>query len=285
MPSLNRISRHLIPLLVAFSAVAGEEAWKSKLPAEWSESEARDVLTDSPWSKSNTPTVKPPQLSNNRQNGSGYLGGGSGYPGGGRRGGMGGGGIGVGGVGIQLPGMGGRRPGGGYPGGGGGYPGGGGGYPNGGPQNGGNYPDPRDTRNDRNTPTEPPKLTLRWETALPVRAAEMKTKDLSPASDDKHYMLAIYGLPERLVSGDHSKLEEQLKKTTVLKRDGKKDVKASSIDIIDRPEGPLILCFFPVSAEIQPSDRRIEFDSQLGPMQIVQSFYTEDMMWQGKLEI
>jgi hypothetical protein len=193
---------------------------------------------------------------------------------------MGGGFPGGGGIGFPGGGMGGRRYPGGYPS-GGGYPGGGG-YPNGGQQNGQNYPNSSGGRNDSQTP---PQLTLRWETAMPVRAAEMKTHDLTPQSDDKHYTLAIYGVPDRFVSGDHTHLEDQIKKATVLKRDGKKDVKASSIEIIDRPEGTVILCFFPTSAELSKQDRRVEFDSQLGRMQIVQSFYTEDMVWQGKLEI
>lgn len=270
MNNLNRLSHWILPALAVVAAFAAEETWKTKQIAEWSDAEAKDVLTDSPWSKTTTPAMKA-QQSQNRQ-GMGQ-----------RRGGMGGGYPGGGGIGFPGGGIGSRRGGGypggggGYPGGGGGYPGGGGGYPGGGSQNGQNYPN-RDS-------VEPPKLTLRWETALPVRAAEMKTHDMTPQSDDKHYTLAIYGVPERLVSGDHTKLEDQIKKATVLKRDGKKDVKATSIDIIDRPEGAVILCFFPNSAEISKQDRRVEFNSQVDRMQIVQSFYTEDMVWQGKLEI
>jgi hypothetical protein len=267
MQNLNRLSQWALPAFLAVAALAADETWKTKQIAEWTDAEAKDVLTDSPWSKTTTPTIKAQQPAGGQQ-GMGRRGGGmgGGYPGGG--------GIGFPGGGIGFPGS--RR--GGYP---GGYPGGGGGYPNGGQQSGQNYPN-SGGRNDSQTP---PQLTLRWETAMPVRAAEMKTHDLTPQSDDQHYTLAIYGVPERFVSGDHTHLEDQIKKATVLKRDGKKDVKASSIEIIDRPEGPVILCFFPTSAELSKQDRRVEFDSQLGRMQIVQSFYTEDMVWQGKLEI
>jgi hypothetical protein len=261
MYNLNRLSHWILPAFVAVAAIAADETWKTKQIAEWTDSEAKDVLTDSPWSKTTTPTIKAQQPANSQP--------------GTRRGGMGGGFPGGGGIGFPGGGMGGRR----YP--GGGYPGGGG-YPNGGQQNGQNYPNSSGGRNDSQTP---PQLTLRWETAMPVRAAEMKTHDLTPQSDDKHYTLAIYGVPDRFVSGDHTHLEDQIKKATVLKRDGKKDVKASSIEIIDRPEGTVILCFFPNSAELSKQDRRVEFDSQLGRMQIVQSFYTEDIVWQGKLEI
>src|SRR5436309_800225 len=84
------------------------------------------------------------------------------------RGGGGGIGIGIPGVGIGLPGGLGRR-GGGYPGGGrqgGGYPGGSG---------GGN--------SNYQTPAE---LKLRWESALPIREAELKTRETNaPAFDEK----------------------------------------------------------------------------------------------------
>src|SRR3979490_1618779 len=99
----------LLPIFVAL-LFAADEAWKNKQIAEWSEDDARQVLTDSPWAKTVKPTVDR-----------------SGHSSQGRSGGMGrGGGIGIGGIGIGLPGMGGGRRGGmGGPGAGGGYPGGG----------------------------------------------------------------------------------------------------------------------------------------------------------------
>src|ERR1700730_17789570 len=81
-----------------------EPAWKNKQIAEWTQDDAQQLLSDSPWAKTITPSV-------NRSESDGQRG-----PGGSRRSGIG---IGVPGIG----GIGGGRRGGGYP--GGGYPGGG----------------------------------------------------------------------------------------------------------------------------------------------------------------
>src|SRR5207248_4895745 len=125
------------------------------------------------------------------------------------RGGRGGGiGVGVGGVGIGFPG-GGRR-GGGYPGGGnpgGGYPGSGGG---------------RQGRPDGQAQT-PPTLTVRWESALPIREAELKARDTGA---EGHYAIAVYGVPRRVA--DNSKtFTAASKHEAVLKRAGKKDMNRS----------------------------------------------------------
>src|ERR1700761_9116461 len=97
----------LLALLIALAALAADDpAWKAKQVPDWSEDDAKDLLAQSPWVKSFTPTMKQQDI-------------------GSRRGGFGGGGL--GGIGIGMPGMGGiggRRGmgGGGYPG-GSGYPG------------------------------------------------------------------------------------------------------------------------------------------------------------------
>jgi hypothetical protein len=241
-------------LIAAAGLAAGADedpAWKSKQIAEWTDQDAKNLLADSPWVKSFTPTMKSAQE-------------------GGRRGGAG---RGLGGISIGLPGMGGmggRRgmgsPGAGYPGGGGGYPGGG-----------------QSRRNDDN---EPPKLTLRWESALPVRSAELKAHgDDAPTIDDKHYAIAVYGIPDRMLVGERKKLADELKKSASIKRDGKKDFKPSSVELIDRPEGPVVVYLFPTTTEISKQDRRLEFDADIGRLELTQSFFTEEMVWQGKLEL
>ena len=89
-------------------------------------------------------------------------------------------------VGIGLPGMGGGRCG------GMGGPGGGSGYPRGGRRGGTN--DGAGT--DYN---EPPALKLRWESAFPVRAAELKARDTSaPTLNADYYAIAVYGVPSRI---------------------------------------------------------------------------------------
>jgi hypothetical protein len=171
-----------------------------------------------------------------------------------RRGGFGGGGF--GGIG-----MGGRR--------GGGYPGGG--YPNSG----------QSTRND-----DAPKVMLRWESAMPVRTAELKVHDNDvPVLDEKHYAIAVYGVPDRMLVGDTKKLEDQLKGKASIKRDGKKDFKPSSVEVLERPDGPVVVYMFPMTTELTKQDHRLEFDADIGRLQLTQSFFTDEMVWQGKLEL
>jgi hypothetical protein len=245
----------VLPVCLAFVAAAADDAsWRSKQMADWNDDDAKQVLADSPWVKTFTPTMKQSQNEGRRG------------------GGLGGVNIGIPGIG-GIGGMGGRR--GGYPGGGGGYPGGGGGYP-GGSSNG----------NGESHSNELPKVTLRWASARPVRTAELKTHDDdAPMLDDQHYAIAVYGVPDRMLVGETKKLEDQLKNHAAIRREGKKDFKPSSVEVLDRANGGIVVYLFPMTNEISREDRRLEFDATIGRMELMQSFFTEDMVLQGKLEL
>lgn len=234
----------VLPAFLTLVAMAAEDdaaPWRSKQISDWSESDARQLLADSPWVKSFTPTMKASQQSGGRRSG----------------------GFGMGGVGIGIPGVGGM----------GGRRGmGGGGYPNGSGAGNGDSP-----------VSEPPKLTLRWESAMPVRTAELKTHDdHAPNIDDQHYAIAVYGVPDRMLVGETSKLEDQLRRQAAIRRDGKKDFKPSSVEIIGRSDVPVLVYLFPMTNEISKEDRRLEFDATIGQLELTQSFFTEEMVWQGK---
>jgi len=264
---LGKCALTLIPATVLL--LAADQAWKNKQVSEWNDDDAKQVLTDSPWTKTVTPAVMPATGQ------TGNRGGGLGMPGGmGRRGGMG------------YPGGGYPGGGGGYPGGGGGYPGGGGGYPSGGGYPGGGTDQTGTTNGSGSTTNQPPTLTVRWESALPVRAAELKTKDNNaPTLDEQHYAIAVYGLPSQVTSGNVQQFQDQLKKQASIKRDGKKDLKPSSVEVLQRENGPVIVYMFPKTKEITQDDKRVEFDAQIRRYQLTQSFYTEDMSYQGKLAL
>jgi hypothetical protein len=237
-------------------AAAEEPAWKIKQIPEWTPDDAQQILNDSPWAKSVTPTIG--RASDNGNTGYGRRGGG-----------LGGGIPGIGGVG-------GRRGGYGYP---GGYPGGG--YPGGGGSGSGRRRD-----DDTTNSSQPPALKVRWESAMPIREAELKTRDTNaPTVDEGHYAIAVYGIPSRFAGGDPQKLADQFKKDAALKRDGKKDIKPSEVQVLQRDEGPVVVFLFPRSKEITAQDRRIEFDAKLGRLEVSSSFFSEDMKFQGKLEI
>jgi len=173
------------------------------------------------------------------------------------------GGISVGGIGIGMPG--GRRMGGGYP---GGYPPGGG-YPGG-----------------QSDSSSLPRVVLRWESAMPIRSAELKARDNNaPVIDDKHYAIAVYGVPARFLVGETKKLEGELKKAATLRRDGKKDIKPSSVQIVDKPDGLVVVYEFSTSNEISKDDHRVEFNAKMSRLVLDQSFFLDDMVWQGKREL
>jgi len=241
----------LLTTSVTLLAAGAELTWKDKQIAEWNEEDAKQLLNDSPWTKSVKPTIE--RAAQNSQR---------------RSGGMGrGGGIGMGGVGIGMGGMG-RHGGMGGP--GGGYPGG----------------QQRGSTDNGSYNTEPPTLKVRWESALPIREAELKERDTSaPTLDADHYAIAVYGVPSRMANGDSQSLAKQLKKQATIKRDGKKNLKPSSVEVLQREDGPVIVYLFPRSQEITKEDKRIEFAAQIGRLQFSQSFYADDMNYQGKLEL
>ncbi len=248
--------------IAAAAALATAQAWKKPVP-EWTADDAHEVLTDSPWTKTVTPTM---ELSNSGERTR-------------RSGGTGGPSIGIGIPGIGGIGRPGRYPGGGYP--GGGYPGGGG-YPPG--RNPGGSA-PSDDRGSSQS-TTPPTLTLRWESALPVREAELKARETdAPTIDEKYYAIAVRGVPPRMLRNGGHALESELKKQAVLKRPGKKDVKPSNVEVHEREDGPLIVYLFPKSAEIGNADREVELDVQIERLKFGATFETEQMVYDGKLAL
>jgi hypothetical protein len=284
----------LLPISLALLTAADQpQPWKDKKVPEWTEDDTKQILGDSPWAKTVRPSIDQPTR-NTRQGGMnrgpGGLGGvilGGGMP---RRGGMGypGGGYPGGGYpGGGYPG--GGYPGGGYPGGGypgGGYPGGGyptdsTGYPGGG--NGGGSGQP----GANTASSEPPILHVRWESAFPIREAELKSHDANAPTldDDAHYAVAVYGVPSRMAPGSSRTATDLLKKQAAIKRDGKKDLKPSSVEVLQRESGPVFVYLFPRKKEITLKDKRIEFDAKIGPLQFVQSFYVDDMSYDGKLAL
>lgn len=136
-------------------------------------------------------------------------------------------------------------------------------------------------------PTEYLKLRLRWESALPVRVAELKSGFIPPpVSVDEGYSLAVYGIPGDYFKGDPKSLGDPLKSLAALRREGKKDVKPSSVEVFQGgPDGVVVVYVFPLSAEITKNDGYVEFSAQIGRLVIGQAFKVGDMLFQGKLAL
>jgi hypothetical protein len=234
-------------MLAAASAVvliADDPAWRSKAIPEWTEDDARQILTDSPWSKLVAATVLPVPTEEQRRE-SGYMGE--------RHG------IGYDGVDERLP----RTV--------------------------------KQTleliltgKDPRQLPVVSLNLNLRWETALPVRAAERKSAAASaepPLCAGEGYCIAVYGVPDAPFKGNPKKLGDPFKKDAVLRRQGRKDVKPSSVEVTVQEGGLVLVYRFPPTAEITRSDRFVEFRAQIGRLVFAQWFELDRMLFQGKLEL
>ncbi len=136
------------------------------------------------------------------------------------------------------------------------------------------------------SPDQPVTLTLRWESALPMREAEPKARDIgAPDVADDFYAIAVYGIPHGAVTDDSKERQDELKKLAVLKREGKADLKPTRVDILLRDSGPLVVYLFSKSAEINWRDHGITFEAQISRLKFSQAFSTDDMTFHGKLEL
>ena len=252
---MHLLARLLIPVAL-FSQLAHAQngwpvAWKDKPVARWTDADARLVLTESPWSKQVEPIFK----QGNGPRGRGV-------------------GIGMGGIGI---GMGGPRMGGGR--------GGGRGGPGGMPAGRGMDPGGRPPSEDI-APRSINPVTIRWESALPVQEAELKTADgNAPIVDESNYAIAVVGLPSRLALGDPQVLAKQWKSQAKLKRAGKKDVKPVEVRVLPRDDGLVVMYLFSRMNEITANDREVEFEAVVGPLELKQTFTLGEMSYAGKLEL
>ncbi len=273
----------LLPVGVAL-LMAADQPWKDKQPTDWNDADTRLILTDSPWAKMVKAAVEPqaprpaarsPFGMPGRRGGYGYPG--AGYPG------------------SYPPGY----PGGSYP--AGGYPSGS--YPTGNPNPNGNTSANGSAPNDPNAPPtlqraptnnnapRTPELTLRWESAEPVREAVMKSRDTNaPTLEEGYYALAVYGVPTGTVDVESKALPGQLRAQATVHRDGQKDLKPTHVLVLERDKGPVFVYLFERSRSknkplIAPEDNRLDFEGQIGRLKFGESFFLEDMVYKGKLEL
>jgi hypothetical protein len=129
-------------------------------------------------------------------------------------------------------------------------------------------------------------LMVRWASALPIQTAELKAHEAdAPDWDGDYYVIAVYDVPG-LFSANQKTLAGDLRSTAVLRRDGKKDIKPSRVDVVlSADKLARVVYLFPRSVPITTADKRIAFVAQIGRLSLAPYFYTEEMQLQGKLEL
>jgi hypothetical protein len=235
--SMKTILKSLVCLFSVMLLIAASPVWKSKQIDQWSEQDAKLLLTDSPWVKKMKPALMPPLNEDQRRQG-GQMGGGDG-------------------IGMEvftpstLIGVG-QSP---------------------------------DAGKRGRRPTQVATVEVRWESARAVRAAEEKAHEQDPPDlGTGSYVIAIYDVPG--VDVNQKALPFELKKDAFLKIEGKKDLRASRVDLLPQEGGLATIVFmFPRSQEITSEDMRITFLAHLGRLSVAQYFYPQEMTVQGKLEL
>jgi len=139
-------------------------------------------------------------------------------------------------------------------------------------------------------------VTIRWESAAPVRAAEEKLKDDDvPDWDGEYYAIAIYGVPVA-ATGLDNKTQTSLQRFGVLKLNGEKDVKAVRVEVGPPTKGlATVLYLFPRATAVPRAAtvprataselHSLRFSARLGGLAITQSFSPAEMLFQGKLAL
>ena len=254
-PQISRVDRRLkndrlshkvlVSCLTCFTLLAADPAWVTKRIADWSEQDARQVLTSSPWARNVAPTLLGGLSTYQRREGGDMRAEGGGRDGLGFDPGV------IGSVPNLMTGIG------------------------AGPQKS----DP--------TSGHMPKLEVRWESALPIRAAEMKTRETgAPELEGEDYAIAVYDVPTKLARVELKGLAEMLKKCAFLKAEGRHDVKPVRVAVMELGDGLITVVYlFPRSARLTLEDQRIEFDAQIGRVALSQYFYPAEMKYAGKLEL
>ncbi len=129
-------------------------------------------------------------------------------------------------------------------------------------------------------------LRLRWETALPIRIAELKTHEVEPPTlEGEGYQLAVYDVPGDYFKDDPKKLGDPIKNESYLRRDGKKDVKPTRVEVFQRGKTLVVTFLFPPSTELSVKDGLVEFTAHIGRVTVDYHFDLTQMEYQGKLEL
>jgi hypothetical protein len=244
---MYRVSKASLFVFSVALLTATDPTWKTKPTAQWSEEDAKQILSVSPWVKVVTAGIARPMSEDEL-----------------RQGGEMGEHHGVGYDGVE-----GNKP--------------------------GNAQLPKSVSDmlltGKNTPPtrfKPGATTvrLRWECALPIRIAELKGHEIEPPTlEGEGYQIAVYDVPGDYFKDDPKKLGDPLRNESFLKREGKKDVKPTRVEVFQRGKTLVVTFLFPLSAELSTKDHYVELVAHIGRVFVDYHFDLTQMEFLGKLEL
>jgi hypothetical protein len=139
-------------------------------------------------------------------------------------------------------------------------------------------------------------MTVRWQSAMPVREAIVKAKygneagtsaEAKKALEERvdHYIISIGGLPKTALQGDPDELKKQMLAQATLAIKGRDPIKP--VDFMTGNVGPTaeVMFAFPKSTPITEDDKEVEFSVRIGDFNIRQKFRLKDMLVNGKLDL
>jgi len=126
-------------------------------------------------------------------------------------------------------------------------------------------------------------VTVRWESALPVRAAESQTGDFDiPGWVGDYYAIAVHHIRRPFAIANPAK---QLRGVAYIRRDMKKDLKPFRVVVLPEKDGLATFVYlFPRSVEIK-KDATVGFVAQIGRLFVAANFAPGDMKIQGEPQL
>jgi len=129
----------------------------------------------------------------------------------------------------------------------------------------------------------PGAVGIRWESAMPVRAAESKVGE-TPASPlhTGWYAITLYNVPLPKKHWGTGKL----KGLAFLRRENKPDFKPSRVELHRNADGTATVVYlFPRHEEITRRDKNVVFAAQIDRLFVSEFFYPATMQIAGQLEL
>ena len=132
------------------------------------------------------------------------------------------------------------------------------------------------------------RVTVRWDSALPVRQARSKQgwppSEGAPAS----YILTVAGLPQAgeymgaMVAAAVERIDQLMAATSITIK-GKPALTPEKVE--HGNDGASLVFTFPRTSPISLDDKEVEFVTKIGAMELKRKFKLKEMIYQGKLAL